>query len=326
MKFWFFIFCMLTATSVNAQHLFQRKTLLMGVDFEFTVMAESRKKGVFYIDKAIEETQRVEDLISSWKSTSQTSKITENAGIKPVKVNKELLQLIKRSKRISELTDGFFDISYASVDKIWYFNKPMPHLPDSATVQKSVRKINYKDIVINEKESTVFLRKKGMKIGFGAIGKGYVAEKVKSLLIHLGAKAGLVNAGGDLTTWGTHPFTKKWHIQIADPNGVLKNAGKFDLLNSSVVTSGNYAKYIEFNAKRYAHIINPKTGWPVKGLKSVSVFCKNTELADALATSIFVMGKEKGLALINQLKGIECLLIDEENKLHSSINLKLNDI
>ena len=295
----------------------------MGVNFEFTVVAKDKKKGVFFLEKAIEETIKVENLISSWKPNSQTSKINENAGIRPVKVNTELLQLIERSKRISKLTDGLFDISFASLDKIWYFNKPMKKLPDSIEIKKSVSKINYKNIIINEEESTVFLTQKGMKIGFGSIGKGYVAEKVKSLLKKLGVTAGLVNASGDITTWGVHPKNEYWRINIADPDGVLASKGQFNLQNNSVVTSGNYEKYVEFNNKRYTHIISPKTGWPVSGLKSATVFCKNSELADALATSVFVMGAEKGLALINQLNGIECLLIDNNNKLHPSKNLKL---
>ncbi len=296
----------------------------MGVDFEFSVVADNKSQANDFIHKAIAETTRIENLISSWKQTSQTSEINRNAGVKPVKVAKELLQLIKRSKRISELTDGLYDISYASLDKIWYFNKPMPHLPDSVSVKKSVAKINYKNIVINEEKGTVFLKQKGMKIGFGSIGKGFVAEIVKAYLKKMGVTAGLINAGGDLTTWGKHPVTGKWLIQIANPDNILKNAGQFELLDNSVVTSGNYAKYIEFKGKRYSHIIHPKTGWPVRGLKSVTIFCKNTELADALATAVFVMGKETGLELINRLNGIECLLIDDENQMHSSKGLNVN--
>ncbi|WP_435261644.1 FAD:protein FMN transferase [Tenacibaculum sp. nBUS_03] len=318
------LFLLFSAVQIaNAQKTFKKKALLMGVDFEFTVVAEDQESANHFLEEAIKETIRVENLISSWKSSSQTSNINRNAGVKPVVVDNELLQLIKRSKRISELTNGFFDISFASLDKIWYFNKPMEKLPDSSIVKKSVSKINYKNIVINDKRSTVFLTQKGMKIGFGSIGKGYVAEKVKKLLQELGVTAGLVNASGDLTTWGNHPITKNWKINIADPNGLIEKAGKFDLHNNSVVTSGNYANYIEFNNKRYSHIINPKTGWPVSGLKSVTIFCKNTELADALATSVFVLGKEKGLELVNQLNGIECLLISDDNKLHPSKNLNL---
>ena len=151
-----FLLLVFVTQLINAQQLFQKKVLLMGVDFEFTVVTDKQEQGNIFLEKAIEETIRIENLISSWKPTSQTSKINQKAGIKPVKVNEELLQLIKRSKRISELTNGFFDISFASVDKIWYFNKPMPKLPDSASVKKSVAKINYKNIVINEEKSTVF--------------------------------------------------------------------------------------------------------------------------------------------------------------------------
>ncbi|WBX72543.1 FAD:protein FMN transferase [Tenacibaculum pacificus] len=296
----------------------------MGVDFEFTVVTETKEKSTFFIQEAIKETVRIENLISSWKATSQTSKITRNAGVKPVKVSRELVDLIARSKRISELTNGCFDISFASLDKLWYFNKPMKKLPDSTLVLKSIKNINYKDIRIDKENNTVFLVKKGMKIGFGSIGKGYAAEKVKEKLKKLGVKAGLVNAGGDLTTWGNHPITEKWAIKIADPNKVLKSIASFNLYNNGVVTSGNYAKYIEFNGIKYSHIIHPKTGWPVKGLKSVTVFCENTELGDALATSVYVMGKEKGLALINQLKGVECLLVTNKNNIYTSTNLKLN--
>lgn len=314
----------LLSFSVKSQEVYNKKTLLMGVDFEFTVVAKTPEKAAFFIKEAIEETLRIENLISSWKATSQTSEIIRNAGIKPVKVSSELVGLIARSKRISALTNGNFDISFASLDRLWYFNKPMKRLPDSLAVLNSVKNINYKNIIVDTQKNTVFLTKKGMRIGFGSIGKGYAAEKVKAKLKKLGVTAGLVNASGDLTTWGNHPITKKWLIKIADPNNILKSLGAFKLHNNAVVTSGNYAKYIEFNGIKYSHIIHPKTGWPVRGLKSVSVFCQNTELADALATAVYVLGKEKGLTLINQLKGVECLVITADNKMKTSTNLKLN--
>lgn len=154
----------------------------MGVDFEFTVVAQNKIEADKYLDKAIEETIRIENLISSWKDNSQTTKINKNAGLKPVKVNRELVQLIKRSKRISELTNGLFDISYASLDRIWHFDKVVPSIPDSMTIKESVSKINYKNIIINESKSTIFLSKRKMKIGFGSIGKGYTTERVKYIL------------------------------------------------------------------------------------------------------------------------------------------------
>lgn len=294
----------------------------MGVDFEFAVVAESKQKADFYLDEAISEVIRVENMISSWKSDTQTHEINTNAGIKSVKVHKELWDLIQRSKRISKLTDGYFDISFASIDKIWFFNKELTQIPDSTLIVESVAKIDYQKIILNKESQSVFLEKKGMKIGFGAIGKGYVAEKVKQKLQSIGVTAGLINAAGDIKCWGNHPETKTWKIAITNPKKEKAPLAWFELHNAAVVTSGNYEKYAIVNGKRYTHIINPKTGWPVNGLQSVTIFCNNAELADALATAVFVMGKEKGLGMINQLNGVECLLVDDNDSIFYSNTLK----
>ena len=262
-------------------------------------------------------------MISSWESNSETAKINAFAGIKAISVSKELFGLIERSIRVSKLTDGYFDISFASLDKLWFFDKPMQAIPDSLSIAKSVERINYKNIELNKKNQTVFLKEKGMKIGFGAIGKGYAAEAVKRKLQRLGVKSGLVNASGDLTCWGKHPTQEHWQVAITNPQDNNNALGWFPLENSSVVTSGNYENFVEFNNKKYTHIINPKTGWPVTGIQSVTIFCSNAELADALATSIFVMGIEKGMLLIDKLKNIECLLLDMQGKIHTSKDLKL---
>lgn len=321
MRILVFIFLIL-AQSLFAQRVFKQKAFLMGVDFEFAVVAENQAQADQWLQQAISESKRVENLISSWKETSQTGKINQQAGIQAVKVDKELYDLIARSLRISELTQGYFDISFASIDKYWHFDGREVLLPDSSAIQKSVAEINYKNILLNPKEQSVFLKEKGMKIGFGAIGKGYVAEKVKQLWKQQGVQAGLINASGDISCFGNHPETKVWKIAITNPDDTTQSIAWFDLKDSGVVTSGSYQKYVLINHKKYPHIINPKTGWPAEGLKSVSIFCANAELADALATSVFVMGKEAGLFLVNQLKGVEALLIDNENQMIKSKGLK----
>ena len=314
--------CLFCCTLSIAQQVFSKKATLMGVDFEFAVVAVSKEKAAYYLDEAYNEVIRVENVISSWKSHTQTHTINSNAGLQAVKVDKELWSLIFRSKRISNLTDGYFDISFASIDKIWYFHKELTEIPDSLRIRKSVEKIDYKKIILDKESQSVFLKEKGMKIGFGAIGKGYVAEKVKQKLESLGVKAGLVNASGDIRCWGDHPVTKTWKIAITNPKKDASPLAWFELHNAAVVTSGNYEKFASINGKKYTHIINPKTGWPVKGLQSVTIFCNNAELADALATAVFVMGKEKGLGMINQLKGIECLLVDDNDAIFYSNTLK----
>lgn len=159
---------------------------LMGTRFEITVVAENEDIGYININEAIAEITRIEKIISSWDLNSETSLINRNAGVKPVKVSQELFGLIERAKRISEITDGAFDVSYASLDKIWNFNGEMKKFPSKEDILESVSKIDFRNVLLNKGESTVFLKDSGMKLGFGAIGKGYAADKTKELLISKG--------------------------------------------------------------------------------------------------------------------------------------------
>jgi thiamine biosynthesis lipoprotein len=282
----------------------------MGSRFDITVVAQDSITANVDIYTAISEITRIEKLISSWDENSQTSKINRNAGIEPVKVDPELFNLIARAIEISKLTDGAFDISYASIDKIWKFDGSMTEIPSEEEIEASVAKIGYRNILLDKQNSTVFLKLKGMKIGFGAIGKGYAADKAKDLLISKGVQSGIINASGDMNTWGKQPNGSDWKIAITNPMDKNKVFALLPITNGAVVTSGNYEKYVNFNGKRYSHIIDPRTGYPSIGIISVTVFAPKAELADALATSIFVMGKEAGLDRINQMPKIECIIID----------------
>ena len=298
----------------------------MGSRFDLTVVAENETKGNEYIDLAIAEISRIEKLISSWDPNSQTSEINNNSGIKPVVVDDELFQLIKRSIKISKLTDGAFDISYASMDKVWHFDGTMKEMPSEESIKNSVSKVGYQNIVLDDSNHSVFLKLKGMKIGFGAIGKGYAADKAKALLQSKGVVAGIINASGDLNTWGTQPDGKDWMVAIVNPLNKEKVFSWMPVRNSAVVTSGNYEKYVKFNGTLYTHIIDPRTGYPATGILSATIFTSTAELADALATSIFVMGVETGLDFVNQLNGVECIIVDKDNKIITSKNIELKPL
>lgn len=310
----------------KAQDTYKRTLKMMGSRFDITVVAQNETEGQGYIDDAVAEITRIENLISSWDANSQTSLINKNAGIKPVPVDKELYDLIERALKISKLTDGAFDISYASMDRIWKFDGSMTVMPSLEEIKKSVAKVGYKNILLNPEDQSVFLTQEEMKIGFGAIGKGYAADKAKALLLKKGVIGGIINASGDLTTWGQQPDGKDWMIAITNPLNKEKAFSWLPVKNSAVVTSGNYEKFVKFDNTRYSHIIDPRTGYPSTGIISASVFTKNAELADALATSIFVMGTAVGLDFINQLKGVECVIVDEENKVHTSKNIDLKTL
>lgn len=298
----------------------------MGSRFEITVVADNSNEADVYIQSAVEEIERIERLISSWDSSSQTSEINRNAGVTPVKVADELFTLIERSIRLSELTDGAFDITYASMDKLWKFDGSMTSMPTKDEISASVAKIGYRNILLDKQKKTVFLKQKGMKIGFGGIGKGYAADQAKALLISEGVSGGIINASGDMNTWGKQPNGSDWKVAITNPLNKNKAFALLPLNNAAVVTSGNYEKYVEFNGIRYTHIIDPRTGYPCTGVISVTVFAPKAELADALATSVFVMGKDTGLDRINQLPNIECIIIDEQGNILTSNNIKLNNL
>lgn len=310
---------------MQAQKIMEKSTYLMGSDFEITVCAKTISEGEKAISLAIEEIRRIEALISSWKSTSETSKINSAAGLKEQQVSDELFELIDRSIKLSKLTDGAFDISYASLDEVWKFDGSMTQMPSGESIAKSISNVGYRNIELNYQNKTVFLKKKGMKIGFGAIGKGYAADMAKSLLISKGIESGLINASGDISSWGKKPDGSSWKVAITNPLDKTNSFGTFPIYNQAVVTSGNYEKFVNFNGKRYAHIIDPRTGYPATGILSVTIFAPRAELADALATAVFVMGAEVGIDRINQLKQVECILVKEDGSIELSNNIKMNN-
>lgn len=300
------------------QNQFKKKTSLIGSPFEITVTATDSVQGNYFITTAINEVKRIENLISDWIPTTPISIINKNAGIQPIKVDDELFELLERAIKISKLTDGAFDISYASMDKIWKFDGSMTKMPSEDEIKNSVAKVGYKNIILDSLSRTVFLKEKGMKLGLGGIGQGYIADKIKELLQQKGCASGIVNVSGDISTWGMQPNGKPYTVAIVNPMNKNKVFATFPLIDSAIETSGSYEKYVVFNGIRYAHIINPKTGYPAQGIVSVSVFAKQTEIADALATAVFVMGVDAGMNLINQLKGIQCIIVDDKGKVHVS--------
>lgn len=297
---------------------------LMGNRFEFTVIADDQTAGEKAIDTAIAEVQRIEELLSTFKDTSQTSLINQYAGIKPVQVDQEVIELILRAQKISDITQGAFDISYGSIDKsLWNFDVNMTSLPDFETALQSVSLINYQNVIIDTQNRTVMLKHEGMRIGFGGIGKGYAADKAKQVLQNIGIEHGIVNAAGDLITWGNQLDGRPWTIGIADPDQSDRPFSALNISNMAIATSGNYEKYATIKGRRYSHTIDPKTGLPVSGIKSVSIICPSAELADALATPVIVMGAQVGLDMINQLQQVACIIIDDYDQLYTSKNINV---
>jgi thiamine biosynthesis lipoprotein len=308
----------------EAKTIFKRACKLMGNRFELSVVADDEQWANEKIDAGIAEIQRIEKLLTTFSDDSETNRVNLNAGIKPVEVSRETFSLIQRSLRISALTQGAFDISYGSIDKrLWNFDQQMTQLPDKETAKNMVRLINYKNIELDEDKCTVYLREKGMRIGFGGIGKGYAAERAKQVMRSQGVESGVVNASGDLTTWGLRPDGKEWTIAIANPNAAHEAFSYMNISDMAAATSGNYEKFVVIDGKKYSHTIDPHTGLPIRGIKSVTIITTNAELADAMATPVTIMGINAGLDLINQMKNIEAIIIDDDDKLYTSKNIDI---
>lgn len=301
---------------------YSQKARLMGSAFEFVVNASSEQEGKEAIQLAIQEVQRIEQLLSEFTANSQTSILNKAAGINPVKVDAEVYELIKRSLHLSKITQGAFDISAARLRKLYNFKDPIPQLPESAKVKSALKEMGYQHIQLRS-PNKVFLKKKGMHINFAAIGKGYAADQVRNRLQKTGIPGGVINASGDLTVWGNKADGASWQAGIGDPKDPAKILCWLPLKNNAIATSGDYEQFFEIAGKKYAHTIDPKTGYPTTGIQSVSIISKSGELSDALATAVFVMGVEAGLYFIQQIPGCECLIIDDNNRIHYSEGLEI---
>lgn len=309
--------------SVDAQVLRKRTVKLMGSRFDITLVASDSLSAEQHIDAVIAEVKRIENLISDWKPDTQISQVNRNAGIAPVRVDPEVFSLTERALHFSQITHGAFDISFAAMDRIWKFDGSMTEMPSPEAIKKSVENVGYQNIVLDPKHSTIFLKRKGMKIGFGALGEGYAADRCRQMMLAKGIKAGIVNGSGDMSAWGKQPDGSSWTIGITNP---LHNDTLFavvPLRQPAVVTSGSYEKFVVFNGKRYAHIINPSTGYPATGVSSVTVFGPSAETANGFSTSLMVLGKDAGLKLLDQHPSYQYILITDAGQIFSSPSLHL---
>lgn len=303
---------------VKAHH---HRVKLMGCGFVLTAVHQDPQVAWDAIRAGVAEIQRIEDMISSWKEGTYTHRINSHAGISPVWVPAELYALIERSLRVSRLTYGAFDISGTLARDYWKFDRGEHEWLPEARLHELRQRIDYRAIQLNPEQQTVFLQQKGMKIGFGGIGKGYAAYRAHRVMAAMDIEHGLINASGDLMAWGSPPQQSLWDVWIPDPEQRNRPLVEFAIPYGSVVTSGNYENYTLIDGKRLSHIVDPRTGMPVEALKCVSIVCPNPEFGDALATAISVLGIRDGLALVNRLNGVECLIIDKDNQRYFSDHL-----
>jgi FAD:protein FMN transferase len=303
---------------------YSEETIVMGTTFEVKAISSTFDSAYTSVKMAINEARRIDTLLSHHLSNSETSLINNYASQHPVIVSREVINLIQRTKKISDITHGAFDISFAVMSRFWHFNSQMKELPNPDSVAYYKKLINYKDILINSDSCTVRFRQPGMKIGFGGIGQGYAAECCRKIMQKYGIRCGYVNVSGDIRFWGIRPDGKLWRVALVSPDNTKDVIAWLDLTDAAVVTSGDYEQYVMIGGKRYTHIFDPRTGYPADGMRSVAIISPDTEVADGLSTGTFVLGEKDGLALINTLKNINCVIVTNDNRIITSDKLKIN--
>ena len=311
--------------SASAQVCTAKSTvLLMGSRFDFGAYAKTQRTADSAVAAGIAEVERIEALISSWRPSSQTSAVNDAAGQNAVTVDRELLELVRRGLRLSELTHGAFDLTAGGLRGVYRFGGQDTVLPSPEVLATALQRVDYRAIEVDVANSTLRLARPGMRIGFGAIGKGYAANRALTIMRGFAGVTGAVaNASGDMATWGSDGSGRPWTIGIADPRHPGKVIGQVQLTNMAIVTSGDYEKFFTAGGQRYAHILDPRTALPTTEVMSATVVCPDAKLADALATSLFVLGPMEGIALVDHLKNVEALIIDHRGELHRSSGLVL---
>ncbi|MBI3583663.1 MAG: FAD:protein FMN transferase [Nitrospinae bacterium] len=297
--------------SVGAENIkkrFSETRLLMGTVVEVIVIGDKEDVARKSIADGFYAMERVDRLMSNFKEDSDISRINKGAGSKAVVVDIDVVEVIKKSIYYSEISDGAFDITIGGVEELYNF-EDKGRIPEKGKFKNSVSLIGYKNIIING--NTVHLAKKGMKLDLGGIAKGYAIDKGIDAIRKNGVADALVNAGGDIRAIGESE-NGQWKVGVLHPreNGKLKDT--LLLKNLSVATSGDYRKYFISGGKRYHHILNPSTGLPTEGVQSVTIIAPFAVDSDALATAVFVLGKKKGMEMIERLKDVEGIIIDSD--------------
>ncbi|MCF0059481.1 FAD:protein FMN transferase [Dyadobacter sp. CY356] len=297
---------------------------LMGSAFELIIVDDDKLKAEELLQEGRDEIKRLERLLTEFDESSFTSQLNKNAGIRPVQVDTEVYELIKRCVNISNLTQRAFDITVGPLKKLYNFKNEQFVYPEKHAVKKAASFVGSQHISFLG-DNFIFLKKKGMHIGFAAVGKGYAADKVKQLWLAKGVQNGVINASGDLTVIGKKSEERLWQIGIANPDARNEVLCYLPVENASVATSGDYEQFFMHKGKRFSHNIDPRTGKPVSGIKSVTVISPGAELCDALATAVYVMGVDIGLHFINQLPQTHCLIINDQNEVFPSRNLNFKN-
>jgi len=267
---------------------------------------------------AFDEMKRIEKLMNVHVPESEISRVNRLASKEAVQIDKEIFEILKESVEYSTLTSGAFDVSIRPLSALWGERGKLKEIPEVKEIEGKLPLVNYKNIILDERNQTVEFKKKSMALDLGGIAKGYALDRAIKVLKGRGIKEALINAGGDIRVMGE----RLWKIGLQHPRKENEVLAVIELKDQAIATSGDYQRYFIKEGKRYHHIINPETGYPADKCMSVTILAPQATQADILTTSIFILGPEKGMRLIESLKDVEGIIIDSQGKILLSSGLK----
>jgi FAD:protein FMN transferase len=273
---------------------------------------------------AVLEIQRIETLMTTWRPDSELSKVNAAAGVEPVPVGQETYDVVAASLHTSQISEGTFDITFESLHGLWKFDQDWdPHPPTDAEVKAKLPLLNYHHVHMDEAKRTIYLDQKGVRVSLGGIAKGYAVDKAAKVLEDAGIASFFVQAGGDLYTRGKKPDGTDWSTGVRDPRG--PEGSFFALLavtDHAFSTAGDYERSYIVGGRRFHHIIDPRTGYPATASRSVTIWAKTALEADELDDAVFILGPEKGLALVESQDEVGAVIVDAHNKVWVSKRLQ----
>ncbi|MFO0753702.1 MAG: FAD:protein FMN transferase [Thermodesulfovibrionales bacterium] len=304
------------------EKLYKKNRIAMDTFITITVASSSGRDAEKAMDRAFAAIERLGGLFNYFDEGSEVSLINRNAGIRPVVVSQETLDIIEQALSVSRETDGAFDITIGPVMALWDFHKGV--LPDAQAVKDRLQLVGYRKVVVDKAKGTVFLRKKGMQIDLGGIAKGYAADRAVEILRKNGMRAGLVAVAGDIKAYGLKPDRSAWRIGLKAPRERSDGQEIFaslPLRERAVSTSGDYERFFIRSGVRYHHLLDPKTGYPASGCRSVSVIAGEGTLTDAFSTGVFVLGPERGMETLKRL-GFDGVIVDSSGAVSLTEGIK----
>ncbi len=316
---WSLVLLASTASTLAHADWMQRTEAIMGTRCYVELWADDPLKGNNAIDAVMAELRRIDDLMSHYKPESELSAINQHANERPVQVDKELFDLIKLSTHYSQITDGAFDITYASVGYLYDYRRRIH--PSEEQIKQALPAVNWRNMLLDEQHHTVRFEHPGMRIDLGGIGKGYAVDRGIEILKARGIDRALVTAGGDSRIIGDRNG-RPWLVAIRHPDNPNKVVTRIPLSDSAMSTSGDYERYFDEDGVRYHHIIDPRTGHSASKVRSATILAPTATQTDGMSKTAFVLGAEKALEIINRMPEYDAVFVLPDGKVLYSNGLR----